>query len=69
MIPDLFLDTHSGQRRLNVSVHEDRVVLDIRRRKVGAEWLPAAELVMSLASYRKLVHWLWECDLELESHG
>ena len=68
-VPDLHLDTHNGQRRFNVSVHEDRVIIDVRRRYVGGDWEPYTEFVMSLASYRKLVHWLWEMDMELESHG
>lgn len=65
---DLTLNTKNGQRRFNISVHEDRVIMDVRRRPAGKDWEPYTELVMSLADYRKLLFWMIERDLDLESH-
>ncbi len=65
---DLELYTKNGHRRFNISVHEDRVILDIRRRTAGDEWEPFSELVLSLAQYRQLLHWMFARDMELESH-
>lgn len=68
MADDLTLNTKNGQRLFNISTHEDRVVLDIRRRYAAGEWEPYAELVVGLADYRKLLHWMFECDMDLEAH-
>ncbi len=65
---DLELYTKNGHRRFNISVHEDRVILDVRRRVAGDEWEPFSELVLSLAQYRQLLHWMFARDMELESH-
>lgn len=68
MMQDLHLETKNGLRLCNISVHEDRVIVDIRRRFAADDWEPFAELVLSLHQFRRLVHWLVECDLMLESH-
>jgi hypothetical protein len=68
-VQDLILDTKNGQRRFNITIHEDRIVVDVRRRYAAGDWEPFTEFVLNLSQYHNLVSWLVDWEFQLESHG
>tara|TARA_R100000458_G_scaffold46888_1_gene45498 strand:+ start:18 stop:266 length:249 start_codon:yes stop_codon:yes gene_type:complete len=60
------LITAKGERLLNISYHEGRVLVDIRRRLAGGDWVPYAELSFKVHEWNRFARAICEYDVELE---
>ena len=59
---DLHLNTRQGQRRLNLSMHQGRYLIDVRWMNHLGEWLPHSELELNHAQWLAFKQWLGEAD-------
>lgn len=63
---EVSLLTAKGERLLNLSYYKDRVVVDIRRRLAGHDWVPYAEMPFTIHEWNRFARAICEYDIELE---